>query len=606
MSGCITPMSGGRPGAEMQHRGGSRVPVRALIWLTNLPLRPMSIRSLLALILIVTVTGCASSQQAAAPTDEPADPPPETVDETSADDPSSSTDPDAEEAGAEAEAATDWFHSDADGDTPGLSTDRAYRTLLAGRAPKDTVVVAIIDSGIDIAHEDLQPVIWTNPGEVPGNGVDDDQNGYVDDVHGWNFIGGPDGENVQYDTFELTRLYRQYHERFADVDSASVPPSEQAAFARYQDLKAEFERKRADVQQQLGNVRQAYQAVQMATTTLKNHLQADTLSQAIVADVSSPSQDVQRAKSILTYFYEQDLAPEDVREYYEYLEQRVEYNYNPDFNPRPIMDDDYSDKTERFYGNNDVTGPDAEHGTHVAGIVAAARGNGLGIDGVATGVRIMTIRAVPNGDERDKDIANAIRYAADNGADVINMSFGKGYSPHKAVVDAAVRHADSLGVLMVHAAGNDGANVDSTDSFPTRRYASGGQAARWITVGASAPQADTSLVASFSNYGAATVDVFAPGASIYSTTPGNTYARQSGTSMAAPMVTGLAALLMAYHPELSATQVRQLILDTATPFADTAVTLPGGDRAVPFATLSQTGAIVNAYAALQRAAASAP
>jgi subtilisin family serine protease len=483
-----------------------------------------------------------------------------------------------------------------------MSTRRAYDALLAGRAPKDTVTVAIIDSGVDIMHEDLQPVIWTNEDEVPANGIDDDGNGYVDDVHGWNFIGGPDGDNVEYDTFELTRIYRSLHDRFADVDSAAVPPAEQEAYARYQRIRSEFESERSEARQQYQNVRQAHRAVQSASAALKNYLQTDTLSQETVAAINSPRTDVQRARDILMFFYQQGATPADVEEYHDYLQTQVEYHYNPDFNPRPIIGDDYNDKTERIYGNNDVTGPDADHGTHVAGIVGAARGNGIGMDGVATGVRIMSVRAVPNGDERDKDVANAIRYAVDNGADIINMSFGKGYSPHKDVVDNAVQYADSMGVLMIHAAGNDGANVDSTESFPTRRYTSGGEADLWIEVGASSPNGGEQLAAAFSNYGAETVDVFAPGASIYSTVPGNGYERNGGTSMAAPMVTGLAALIMAYHPELPPVQVRELILETATPHGATTVTVPGGSWTAPFASLSRTGAIVNAYAALQRAA----
>lgn len=601
MNGTVVQTSGSArrfSTAEMQLRGEVLVFEPHPLPVDPTPGYSMSIRSLLALLLVLAVTGCAGSQPATSPSDGASDPATESVEETAD---ASSSDPEQETEAASAEAGTDWFHADAEGATPGLSTNTAYRTLLAGRAPKDTVTVAIIDSGIDIDHEDLQPVIWTNDDEVPGNGVDDDGNGYVDDVHGWNFIGGPDGENVEYDTYEVTRLYKTYHEEFAGVDSAEVPPSEQETFARYQQIKSEFTTSRQEARQQFQNVRQAHQAVQMATATLKNHLQTDSLSRDVVASVGSPSQEVERAKGILMYFYAQDLTPQDIADYHDYLQTQIEYHYNPDFNPRPIVDDDYSDKTERFYGNNDVTGPDADHGTHVAGIVGAARDNGIGIDGVATGVRIMSIRAVPNGDERDKDVANAIRYAVDNGADVINMSFGKAYSPHKSVVDAAVQHADSMGVLMIHAAGNDGVNVDSTASYPTSQYEEGGAASLWITVGASSPSRGAELAAPFSNYGAETVDVFAPGASIYSTEPGNGYGRNSGTSMAAPMVTGLAALIMAYHPELSPADVRRLILDSATPFGEMEVTVPGGTRTVPFASLSRTGAIVNAYAALQEA-----
>ncbi|PSQ89119.1 MAG: peptidase S8, partial [Bacteroidetes bacterium QS_4_64_154] len=354
---------------------------------------------------------------------------------------------------------------------------------LQGRSPQDTVQVAIIDSGIDLDHEDLGAKTWTNGDEVPGNGVDDDGNGYVDDVHGWNFIGGPDGKHVNQDTYELTRIYVDLREDFKGVDSAEVAPDNRNQYQRYQKIKRTFQKKRRQAEKRLQQVEKAQAAVQASVQILKKHLETDTLTQEAVRAVSSPRQNVRRAQKTLLYFYDQGLSPSDLRDYKDQLQRQVEYNYNPDFTPRPIVGDDYSDKTERRYGNNDVVGPDASHGTHVAGIIGAMRQNGIGIDGVARGVRLMSVRTVPNGDERDKDVANAIRYAAENGADVINMSFGKKYSPHKEVVDAAVQYADSMGVLMVHAAGNDGANVDSTDNFPSPYYQNGGQAQRWIEVG---------------------------------------------------------------------------------------------------------------------------
>jgi len=477
--------------------------------------------------------------------------------------------------------------------------------VLAGQPAKDTVTVAVIDSGVDIKHEDLQGKIWVNDDEIPGNGIDDDDNGYVDDVHGWNFIGG-DGENVEYDTYEVTRLYVKLRKRFADVDSAAVAPAEREAYQRYRRIQSDFQTQRRETKQQLSNVQSANDAVRFAQQLLQQHLDTDSLTQEAVANISSPRQQVQRARDILMYFYNQGLAPSDVQEYHDHLKNKLEYNLNPDFNPRPVVGDDYDDKQERIYGNNNVIGPDADHGTHVAGIVAAARDNGMGVDGVASAVRIMSVRTVPNGDERDKDVANAIRYAVDNGADVINMSFGKSYSPYKQVVDDAVAYADSMGVLMVHAAGNDGEDVDSTANYPTRQYATGGAAERWIEVGASSWQGGRQLAAPFSNFGDETVDVFAPGASIYSTVPNNRYERNDGTSMAAPMVTGLAALLMSYHPDLSAAEVRSLILDTATRYADQQVTSPATGNVVPFRSLSRTGAVVNAYAALRQAAQMTP
>jgi subtilisin family serine protease len=393
----------------------------------------------------------------------------------------------------------------------------------------------------------------------------------------------------------------QYRQRFGEVDSAAVADSNRDAYQRYRRLRTKFREKRQQAQKELKNVQQARDAVQFSEKVLSAHLGVDTLSRAVVDTLSTDDPQIQKARDILLYFYQQDLSPENIYDYYDSLKRRVEYNYNPDFNPRPIVGDDYADKDERYYGNSDAEGPDPFHGTHVGGIVAAVRDNGVGIDGVANGVRIMSVRAVPNGDERDKDVANAIRYAVDNGADVINMSFGKGYSPHKDVVDAAVQHADSMGVLMVHAAGNDGADVDTTDNFPTPQYLDGGRADRWIEVGASTWKAPPDLAAPFSNYGEETVDVFAPGRSIYSTVPDDQYEESDGTSMAAPMVSGVAALMMAYYPNLSATQVREILLETATSFANTEVTRPGGSDTVPFGELSRTGSIINAHDALQRA-----
>ncbi|WP_251965629.1 S8 family peptidase [Salinibacter ruber] len=504
---------------------------------------------------------------------------------------------------APSRAPQDWYHLDrVPRSGPGLDTRAAYRDVLQGRPPQDTVQVAVIDSGLDIDHEDLAAKLWTNADEIPGNDVDDDGNGYVDDVHGWNFIGGPDGKNVDQDTYELTRIYVDLQEHFAGVDSARVGPDARDRYRRYQDIKRTFQKKRREARKRLAKVGKAQKAVQASVDVLKSHLGTDSLTQSAVRSVTSSRRDVRRAQQTLQYFYDQDLSPSDLKDYKNQLERQVEYNYNPDFNPRPIVGDDYADKTERRYGNSDAEGPDPGHGTHVAGIIGATRDNSVGIDGVARGVRLMSVRAVPNGDERDKDVANAIRYAVDNGADVINMSFGKSYSPHKGVVDAAVQYADSMDVLMVHAAGNDGANVDSTDNFPSPYYADGGRAQRWIEVGASSWEGGEKLAASFSNYGAERVDVFAPGHSIYSTVPDDAYERNDGTSMAAPMVSGLAALIMAHYPSLTATDVRTIILETATPYRNRTVARPGDGETVPFGTLSDTGAVVNAHAALRQAA----
>ncbi len=549
------------------------------------------------LVLAFLLIGCAGSRPPTTPTTSDSPAPSNSADSDTTAEAADSPPP------APSRAPQDWYHLDrVPRSGPGLDTRAAYRDVLQDRMPQDTVQVAVIDSGLDLDHEDLAAKLWTNADETPGNDIDDDGNGYVDDVHGWSFIGGPDGKNVDQDTYELTRIYVDLQERFAGVDSASIGPDARDRYRRYQDIKRTFQKKRREARKRLAKVGKAQKAVQASVDVLKSHLGTDSLTQSAVRSVTSSRRDVRRAQQTLQYFYDQDLSPSDLKDYKDQLERQVEYNYNPNFNPRPVVGDDYADKTERQYGNNDAEGPDPGHGTHVAGIIGAARDNSIGIDGVARGVRLMSVRAVPNGDERDKDVANAIRYAVDNGADVINMSFGKSYSPHKGVVDAAVQYADSMGVLMVHAAGNDGANVDSTDNFPSPYYADGGRAQRWIEVGASSWEGGETLAASFSNYGVERVDVFAPGHSIYSTVPDDAYERNDGTSMAAPMVSGLAALIMAHYPSLTATEVRTIILETATPYRNRTVARPGDGETVPFGTLSDTGAVVNAHAALRRAA----
>ncbi len=315
-----------------------------------------------------------------------------------------------------------------------------------------------------------------------------------------------------------------------------------------------------------------------------------------------------QARAIFLQLEDRGVTPSVIAEAKKEYTSRVKYGYDSTYDPRPIVGDDYNNLSQRDYGNRDVMGPDALHGSHVSGIIAGMPDAKEGIQGIAQAARIMMIRTIPDGDERDKDVANAIRYAVDEGARVINMSFGKEYSPQKAVVDDAVRYADAHGVLMVHAAGNDGKDIDQGQNFPTPYYLTGGRAQNWIEVGASSWKGGDTLATSFSNYGQQRVDVFAPGEDILSTIPGNKYERDSGTSMASPVVAGLAALIMSYYPSLSAADVKRIILQSATRYPAQMVARPGakdGDPLVPFGSLSVTGGIVNAYAALQLAASAA-
>jgi subtilisin family serine protease len=503
-----------------------------------------------------------------------------------------------------------WHHFDEEQTRfRGISSQRAYETILSNKSPQKEVVVAILDGGIDADHEDLSEVMWVNEDEIPGNGKDDDGNGYVDDIHGWNFIGGADGENVNHDTFELTRIYRKLHKQFGDMDSSAVPMKQWDRYEYYKEIRADYKKEVQQLEQQYNNIASLEQSMKNADEIMMEHFGSADYSYEQVQELEPSSQELNFAKNVMSYVMENDIDSTLIADQKKQIYEFAKYGYNPDFNPRNIVGDNYEDKDERYYGNNDVAGPDPSHGTHVAGIVAAMRNNGIGTDGVATSTRIMAVRTVPNGDERDKDVANAIRYAVDNGADIINMSFGKGYSPYKEVVDRAVQYADEHGVLMVHGAGNEAQNNDQSANYPTDIYdsmLSDSSATLWLEVGATGWKPNENFVANFSNYGNQNVDIFAPGVDIYSTMPDNEYKFQEGTSMASPVVAGSAALIMAYYPQLSPRQVRQLLMEHSVKYPDQEVIVPhegspDESETVLFPELSVSDGVVNVQQALQAA-----
>jgi len=509
------------------------------------------------------------------------------------------------------EAPEGWHHWDEEITRfRGTSSDRAYHELLDDKSPQKTVTVAVIDGGVDTDHKDLNDVIWINEDEIPGNGKDDDNNGYVDDINGWNFIGGADGKNVNHDTFELTRLYRKLKEKYGQkMKSAALTAQEKEEYLYYREIKSDYENKIRELSQQYQNIQSIEQSKEQAENILNEHFADSSYTYKDLQNLQPSSQDLNFAKNVMSYVMENDIDSALIADQKKQIYEFAKYGYNPDFNPRHIVGDNYEDKSEQYYGNNDVAGPDPSHGTHVAGIIGAERNNGIGVNGIATNIRIMAIRAVPNGDERDKDVANAIRYAVDNGADIINMSFGKSYSPYKEVVDKAIAHANKNNVLMVHGAGNSAQNIDTTANYPTDKYSStmsDSAATLWLSVGATSWKPNQEFVANFSNYGNLTVDLFAPGVDIYSTMPDNEYKFQEGTSMASPVVAGTAALIMAYYPELSAKQVRQIILENTTQYPNQQVTVPSEGnpqdaQQAAFAKLSVSDGLVNVYKALQAA-----
>lgn len=502
-----------------------------------------------------------------------------------------------------------WFNLDFQRDgVMGVSTEKAYELLLAGRTAQP-VIVAVIDGGVDVTHEDLLHAIWVNVKDSIANGIDADGNGYINDKYGWNFIGNAQGENVEYDNLEVTRLIRDLEPQYiSTLPSTPMSADERREFQLYQKMITDYTAKLKQAQ----NGFLTYQMLKRATDSIvasigkEKPVRADFVRYKAKNDLEKFALKV--IKSELKKDPDLDKFREEVEDGIKHFYSQVSYHLNKEYHSRHIVGDDYENSHERYYGNADVAGPDAEHGTHVAGIIAANRNNDLGIKGIADHVKIMTLRTVPDGDERDKDVANSIRYAVDNGAKIINMSFGKGYASDKGIVDEAVRYAMDHDVLLVHAAGNDGANIDVKPNFPNKYYVDSigineGMADAWITVGASQWKNNRDLVASFSNYGKNSVDVFAPGASIKSSIPANGYKEHNGTSMAAPVVSGIAALIRAYYPSLSAEETKNIIMDSVTPVTRRVriQNASGQRQRVRLSEISVSGGIVNAYEALKLA-----
>ena len=485
----------------------------------------------------------------------------------------------------------------------GIALHQAYSLLDSTERSPQRVVVAIIDSGSDIDHEDLKDNIWINDDEKGGNFLDDDANGYVDDVFGWNFIGGQDSSHVNYDTYELTRLYVKGLDLFAAYDTlTNIPDSLHNEYLQFKEIEQEFEAERSSLESELIQIKQLQQNVESILFFLgESSLDSVNVNKFLSEEVE-PSMQMQEALGFVALLQDNGINEQLIEEYIEQIGVQLEYGYNISFDPRSIVGDDYEDLENRFYGNSDVKGPDYDHGTHVAGIIAANRDNNIGANGI-TEVELLIIRAVPNGDERDKDVANAIRYAIDNGADVINMSFGKSYSPELFYVQQAIEYAAQNEVLMVHAAGNDGVNLDSVANYPSPIITDGTSSPYLITVGASGWQGVNELAASFSNYGRSTVDLFAPGVDIYSTMPNHEYELSNGTSMAAPVVSGVIALLMQYFPEYSPLEIKEIIVSSVIQ-TNEQIILPGQSleaKYVPFDSLSKHGGILNAYRAVRQA-----
>ena len=483
-------------------------------------------------------------------------------------------------------------------DPVGLNTEKAYVLLVNKQS--SPVIVAVIDSGVDCEHEDLVGKIWINPKEIPDNKVDDDKNGYVDDIHGWNFLGNAKGEMQDYACFEKVRMYRVLRDKYERLKEGQITPEDKDEYALFKKLKNEITREVAEYKGYQKQYEQLPMLVKYIPQVVSQVLGKPDYTKEDLTKWKPTDEEGKEVKMLAEAILNGELNLEMIEEQTEQVNTALKYHLNVDYYDREFVDDKPNDFTKVNYGNNNVEGKDALHGTHVAGIIAAIRNNNLGLNGIADNAQIMVLRAVPNGDEQDKDIALAIRYAVDNGAKIINMSFGKGYSPFQKEVYEALAYANSKDVLLVHAAGNDGKSIDVEPNFPTPLYAfQKEKLPLFLTIGASTKNAKKHLAADFSNYGKVQVDVFAPGKDIYSTIPQSAYKKYDGTSMAAPMVAGVAALLKSYFPSLTMLQIKNAILLSAKYYGKTKQIIPGTKKKTRFSDLSVTGGIVDLVEAVK-------
>jgi subtilisin family serine protease len=503
-----------------------------------------------------------------------------------------------------------WGHLDLATDSiPGMSVAKAYEFIANKKGA--TVIVAITDSGTDIEHEDLKDVAWVNTKEIKGNGIDDDKNGYIDDIHGWNFLGNAAGEMVYQDQLEITRIVKKGNEKFGTKKASEIKETDKKEFENYLKLKEEFQEivgKKEEEKIKLKSTAERIQQIEETYKSVKALVGKETIT---VEDLENlPYKDIETSAKVsaISGLLKRGMTEEVLEQYKAELadytsKQLSGKHYDLNFDGRTSLGDDLYDIKDNIYGNNNVIGSKKleSHGTHVAGIVAATRDNSKGMNGVANNVKIMAVRVVPDGDEHDKDVALGIKYAVNNGAKVINTSFGKGQSPNKQWVFDAIKYAEKNDVLIVNAAGNSAKDIDVEKTYPNDSDDLINEIAdNVLTIGAMSLNYNENLPASFSNYGKINVDVFAPGVDIYSTIPNNKYKENSGTSMASPSAAGVAALVRSYYPELSASQVKHILMNSGTKI-DFEVLKPGTQEKVSFSELCVSGRIVNAYSALKMA-----
>lgn len=505
-----------------------------------------------------------------------------------------------------------WFLKDVFRDTlPGISLDLAYE-FLEGKKP-DTVVVAVLDMTIDIDHEDLLDFIWINEDEIADNNVDDDGNGFIDDIHGWNFIGGKNNEGSQFVNYEYTRILRKYDSIFSGKDKLDIEKHLWPEFEQYSRAQAAYKERMNYAEEEAANASGLSYLNSENKSILSQYIlsseftieKLDSLSFEHINDTVLQKEITFRKQLIQYGILDEDIFEDKLK-----ADERIDKLLNLEYNDRKFIGDKSPDDLNYInYGNNIVNYNTSllDHGTLVAGVIAANRDNNKGASGITNAVKIMPLSISAYGDEHDKDIALAIRYAVDNGASIINMSSGKSFSMNQQWVKEAIKYAEKKDVLIVTSAGNDGLDLDDKSNFNYPNDTEGEDkevSNNFIKVGSSTYHIGEGLFDKYSNYGNREVDIFAPGEEIYTTAPlKDQYISKSGTSFSAPIVSGIAALVRAYYPKLTAEEVKNIILESGVEYAFEVNISKEEEQPdlVPFSSLSKSGKIVNAYYALQLA-----
>lgn len=483
----------------------------------------------------------------------------------------------------------DWYNcSFGEDGVYGAEVNKAYE-FLKGKKVKKRPVVALIGTGLDVEHEDLKQAIWVNPGEQ-ADGKDRDKNGFIDDINGWNFLGGKNGQVMERLIQEGDREFLRLKDKYADyitsngeffkiIDGKRVKVSAPENLSEYSYYKnvvmpesqlariyggwnmayviAEYGQKfKEDLRAKFPGQRITLQEFQ---TCYDPNAPQDTLSDVTFTLIATAFQLYKTDD--LDFVYKTFVETGVARGKESYEEALKAYGYD---GRKDIVGDDYLNINDNKYGNNVLLTSDAGLGTMQGGIIGGKRGNGLGNDGIMDEAEIMALRVTASGGEPYiKDMVLAIRYAADHGVDIIVLPQQNTLYPdgQKEWMIEALRYAESKGILVIVPAWELSQDLAKQTFYPNRRMTGDKELTNLMVISSSDKEGNPSLNA---NYGAKELDLFAPGINIYSAYTGDTYQIGSGVGLASASVAGVAALIKAYYPHLTGSQIRDILLESVT------------------------------------------